>query len=446
MDYSFIVAVILVILVVAFIVWIAKKISAGERLDMKEGVVGVVILLVAVLVMVPMVSSTQVYTWDPDSGELTIQQNISGGVYAWDGYDDQIRSIVVKPGVTQIGNSAFDGATNLEYLSIPDTVTDIGANAFGVVLKDPYDQTLTAGAGVFAGYGDGTLYEYDRTILVHSNGAVHLNSAASGVKNVVIPESIDGTPVTSIAQTGFAESGIVRVIVMGDNLTTIAYRAFKNCTDLQTINLPDSVTTMAGESFSGSGIRSISAGRVTTLGNSVFNGCASLTSATFAAMPAEVLANVFKSCTSLESIEIPEGVTSISNDSFNGCTSLKSIDLPDSLTTINYGVFAGCTGIESVTFGTGLTSIQTNAFSSWTFYESDGVTTITKTAANLAGKTFQGTAAALVEVTPGLLSLTPQQLQQVHLHDAELQDLKDHLTIDPLPFQPSVQTEDPVAA
>lgn len=434
-----------VLLAVALIIGVIRRNvterQAGDPVDITGAIPAVIVLMVAVLIIVAMGNAASPYVWDEDGGELTIQKNVAElDVQPWDSYASEVRSLVIEDGVT-IGAGAFDSLTSLEYVSIGESVS-LGSAAFQVAFKDYRDATVSPQEGVYAGYGDGTLYKYDSAILSRSGGAVGLNTAVSGVKNVVIPESIDGTAITSIAQNGFTESGIVRVVVIGDSLTTIAYRAFKNCSSLTSINIPSSVNTMAGESFAATGVTSINANQVTTLGNSVFNGCTSLSSATFEAMPSAVLTSVFYGCTSLESITIPEGVVSIGNDCFNGCTSLKEVVLPDSLTTVSYGVFAGCTGIESVTFGTGLTLIQSNAIGSWTFYESDGTTTITKTAANLAGKTFQGTAAALVEVSPGQLALTPQQIQMVQLHTQELQDLEDQISIDPLPFSPSVQTND----
>ncbi len=396
------------------------------------------VALMAVIVLAQITEEVTPYSYDDRSGTLTITGNVYQDYSPWDDYADNIRSLIIQDNA-KISSGAFDTLTNLAYVSIGKGA-EVSQEDFGVAFKDYTDATVSPQKGIYAGYGDGTLYKYESTILVSSGGGVSLNPASSGVKNVVIPESIDGTAITKISDTGFSESGIIRVVVIGNSLTAIGYRAFKNCASLSAINLPDSVVTIPGESFMGTDITSISAGMVTTLGNSVFNGCTSLTTATFKGMPSQLLTSVFKDCVSLESITIPEGVTSIGNDCFNGCTSLKTVTLPDSLTTINYGVFIGCTGIESVTFGTGLSSIQTNAFSAWTFYESDGTTTLAKTAANLAGKTFQGTAVALVEVLPDRSSLTPDQIQKVRLHDAELQDLKDQITLE-LPFQPSLQEE-----
>lgn len=50
----------------------------------------------------------------------------------------------------------------------------------------------------------------------------------------------------------------------------------------------------------------------------------------------------FSDCNSLTSVVIPDSVTSIGNDAFSGCDSLASVVIPDSVTRIGDNVFSGC--------------------------------------------------------------------------------------------------------
>ena len=75
-------------------------------------------------------------TWTLDSeGTLTIAG--SGNMYSygfnespWSSRCNSVRSVVVKQGVTRIGNNAFSGCTGLTSITIPESVTSIGDDAF----------------------------------------------------------------------------------------------------------------------------------------------------------------------------------------------------------------------------------------------------------------------------------------------------------------------------
>ena len=70
--------------------------------------------------------------------------------------------------------------------------------------------------------------------------------------------------------------------------------------------------------------------------------------------------SAFYACSSLTSIELPEGVTSIGHNAFQGC-SITSIELPEGLISIGNSAFSGC-DITSIELPAGLTSIGDYAF------------------------------------------------------------------------------------
>ncbi len=101
---------------------------------------------------------------------------------------------------------------------------------------------------------------------------------------------------------------------------------------------------------------------VTSIGESAFENCGSLTSVTIPNSVTSIGRYAFYYCTSLTSVTIPDSVTSIGWLAFNGCTSLTSVTIPDGVTIINDAVFNGCTSLTSVTIPDSVTSIGGSAF------------------------------------------------------------------------------------
>jgi hypothetical protein len=63
------------------------------------------------------------------------------------------------------------------------------------------------------------------------------------------------------------------------------------------------------------------------------------------------------------SYTIPNSVTSIGESAFAGCTSLTSVTIPNTVTNIGNFAFYSCTGLTNVVIGNSVTSIGGGAFS-----------------------------------------------------------------------------------
>ena len=72
--------------------------------------------------------------------------------------------------------------------------------------------------------------------------------------------------------------------------------------------------------------------------------------------------SAFRSCFSLTSITIPNSVTSIKITAFFDCGELTSVVIPNSVTTIGDGAFEGCSSLTSLTISNSVTFIGANAF------------------------------------------------------------------------------------
>ena len=79
---------------------------------------------------------------------------------------------------------------------------------------------------------------------------------ASGA--IVIPEEIDGKPVTSIGEWAFAGCSGLTNVTIPDSVTSIGESAFFDCSGLTSVTIPDNVTSIGDETFSGfSGLTSV---------------------------------------------------------------------------------------------------------------------------------------------------------------------------------------------
>ena len=61
-------------------------------------------------------------------------------------------------------------------------------------------------------------------------------------------------------------------------------------------------------------------------------------------------------------ITIGDSVTSIGNSAFRGCISLTSVTIPNSVTTIGNSAFSGCSSLTSVTIPNSVTTIGEYTF------------------------------------------------------------------------------------
>ena len=159
------------------------------------------------------------------------------------------------------------------------------------------------------------------------------------------------TTLAMLAPSAFAIEFVVdglRYSVNSDNTTvTVAGYSSMPSGDL---TIPPSVT-YSGTTYS-----------VTTIGESAFANCHSLTSVTIPNSVTSIGNSAFGNCNGLTSVTIGNYVTSIGNHAFSNCKGLTSVTIPNSVTSIGDSAFAYCSGLTSVTIPNSVTSIGDYAF------------------------------------------------------------------------------------
>ncbi len=126
-------------------------------------------------------------------------------------------------------------------------------------------------------------------------------------------------------------SAIPDAIIINDvkhYVTSISDSAFVNCTSLTSVTIPGSVQKP---------------------GMYVFRGCKNLVSATLQNGIPYIDTGMFCDCEKLTSVSIPERVTHIWSLAFDGCKSLATLTLPSGLKKMEGTVFRNCPSLKTIT-------------------------------------------------------------------------------------------------
>ncbi len=306
---------------------------------------------------------------------------------------DKLSSVVIPGSVTKIGMSAFDGCDSIKSFTIPDTVTEVRASAFSDCSGL---ENLTIGSSVTSDL-DGAFFRCSSLsrITVSSGNPVYdsrddcnaiietkTNSLLLGCKNTVIPNSV----------------------------TDIGNYAFYGCSNLVSVNIPDSVTSIASGTFNGcSGLSSITV----SSGNPVFDSRDNCNAIIKTKTNSLVLG--------CKDTVIPDSVTQIDQEAFIGNTGITGITIPDSVTSIGYTAFEGCASLENITVPDSVKSIGYDAFSDTPWYDNqpDGIVYAGKVAYE-----YKGSCPASVEIKEGTVGIAAyaffdcSELEEVSIPDS----------------------------
>ena len=216
--------------------------------------------------------------------------------------------------VTTIGNAAFRDSS-VTSVTIPASVTEIGANAFAGCTNltsvtyggDWSKLTIQSGNPAVEDAVNAQLFDFK---FILNNTAVIVIRYNGTAADVTIPSRYKGKPVTAIDHAAFHDSAVTSVTNQ-DSVTAIPEDAFSYCSNLTNISIPNSVTY---------------------IGYSAFNSCTSLKSITLPSSLSTIQSYAFYNCGNLKTIRIPVSVTSIGNCAFDVCPSLMTVTYPGSKT------------------------------------------------------------------------------------------------------------------
>jgi hypothetical protein len=162
----------------------------------------------------------------------------------------------------------------------------------------------------------------------------------------------DGATITITGYIGPGGAVNIPDAIADKPVTSIEDSAFSRCTSLTSVTIPNNVASIGDSAFEHCTLLgSVSVGSsVTNIGVEAFCGCSSLTSVTIPDSVTSIGASAFEDCSSLTSVTIADGVTSIGASVFDGCKSLTNVTIPNSVISIGDRSFAYCTSLTGVFF------------------------------------------------------------------------------------------------
>ncbi len=310
--------------------------------------------------------------------------------------------VTIPNSVTSIGSFAFKGTA--WYDNQPDGLVYVGNVAYGYKGTMPDNTSITLKEGTVgissAFVGCSGLTSVTIPNSVTSIGALAF-SGCSGLTSVTIPNSV-----TSICNRAFQDCSSLTSVVIPNSVTSIGHYAFDGCSGLTSIVIPNSVTSIGSGAFiQCSSLTSVTIpNSVTSISSQTFSHCISLTSVTIPNSVVSIDHKAFEGCYKLTSITIPNSVTTIGQVVFGRCLELTKIEvdkgnsvydsrndcnaiietasntiiagckntiIPNSVTGIGRNAFYGCSRLTSVTIPNSVTSIGERAFNA------SGLTSVT---------------------------------------------------------------------
>ena len=171
--------------------------------------------------------------------------------------------------VLSIGTSAFEGATALERIELPNSVVSIGTSAFWLTyaLKSiaipvnltniAIDAFYVSGVTNFQIASGNNFYSSSGGVLFNKNKTTLIRFPPIPTNEYVVPNGVTAISPLAFAYVSFLDAPKLSKIKIPSTLTEIGTSAFAGTTSLTSIEIPDGVTIIGNYAFAGSGLESL---------------------------------------------------------------------------------------------------------------------------------------------------------------------------------------------
>jgi len=244
------------------------------------------------------------------SGKGSIYNYSSPSKVPWNKYNEKITKIEIKKNITRIGNYSFWGLSEVDKITIPSTVTAIGAHAFEACQIS--ELTLPSGLKTI---GQEALSRMEKLKAIH------------------IPASV-----TSIGKDAFMRNQkMTKITVATSN---------KNFSAKENVLYNKSKTKLILVGFGKTSFTVPTS--VKTIANGAFNYHKNIKTIVISKNVTSLPAKAFYECASLESVTINGKITDIKEDTFSVSRKLKKLVLPATLKNISGNAFKECYSLKTL--------------------------------------------------------------------------------------------------
>lgn len=307
--------------------------------------------------------------------EVTLPSSlIEIGEWAFNGCTS-LKSLVIPSSVQTIGECAFRSCTLLDYVeAFPTTPPTVGLNSFNF----SSDITLHVLESAYTAYAADP--EWGRMRLEHApvcisyqgNDLYYSLDASNHTAAVIFPNFMN-TSTQGYWGAYLKPSGVVSIPSSFTynnatyQVTSIAPHAFDGCTAITSFVTGQYLTKVSNYAFANcTGLTTVNiAETVTTVEPKAFSGCDHITTVHFNPANCTTMADgnlsVFNdSRNTINTISFNNNIIKIPSYIFKNCTHIASVILPSTLQSIGSHAFENCTGLSSVVLNA--TTVEGYAF------------------------------------------------------------------------------------
>ena len=180
------------------------------------------------------------------------------------------------------------------------------------------------------------------------DGSVTITKYIGSDSKVIVPNTIGGKSVKTIAEGTFEGKSNVKEIVLGANVTQLEFKSLYGCFSLEKLTISGNVGGSLKYFF----------------GNNEDNVPLTLKEIVFAEGSSTYSKDLFADLSEIHlfKIYLPSNVTTTPADAFYGCINIEEAFVPEGIRTISTRTFCACTNLKKVNIPSTCTSIGMNCF------------------------------------------------------------------------------------